>query len=212
MSFSSAGDDMIITEVRRPSSRRSGLQLSRSTSSIVRSLSSPLSKLCVVLDLDGVLVSSSTSASGFYDFDIYVNMENGSEQRLFIQKRPYLDSFLATVGSIADIIIFTRSKREWVEQVISYIDPLSKYFTKQVYADQIRGEDNEKSLSCISPRTERTICIECTPQFKSNSENRITISKFDGVGSDGELLYLKEKIEQLNLLYDVRNALRVPIQ
>lgn len=85
--------------------------LPRSSSGFLNS-SSP-TKLTMILDLDRTLVYSTTTADNKPSFII----ENKS-----IYKRPYLDTFLSSVGQCCDLVVYTSALKDYADKVIDQID------------------------------------------------------------------------------------------
>ena len=79
-------------------------------------------KITLVLDMDETLIHSAPEAIPNWDFTVPFIGEEGVSQR-YVKKRPGLDQFLARMGELFEVVIFTASTESYASAVIRNIDP-----------------------------------------------------------------------------------------
>lgn len=84
-------------------------------------------QLSVILDLDNTLIFSRTANDSFSDFTIQVETDD-QNTTFYVDKRPFLDSFLTGISRLADIYLFTNSEPNYATAVANYIDPFGLIF------------------------------------------------------------------------------------
>ncbi len=52
-----------------------------------------------------------------------------------MHKRPHLEYFLSELIKIADVHLFTASKKEYAEQILSVLDPTKLIFKKRLFRE-----------------------------------------------------------------------------
>ncbi len=75
-------------------------------------------KLEVVLDLDNTLIHSVTTCPLTSEAN-YFRIRDG----IFVYKRPHLEFFLSELVKIAEVSLFTASKKDYADQILAIIDP-----------------------------------------------------------------------------------------
>ena len=76
----------------------------------------------LVLDLDETLVHSSFKPIMDPDFIIPVEIE-GRIVDVYVLKRPLMDEFLAAVGQMYEVVVFTASLSKYADPLLDLLDP-----------------------------------------------------------------------------------------
>lgn len=76
----------------------------------------------LILDLDETLVHSSFKPIMDPDFIIPVEIE-GRIVDVYVLKRPLMDEFLAAVGNIYEVVVFTASLSKYADPLLDLLDP-----------------------------------------------------------------------------------------
>ncbi|KAJ6250114.1 scp1-like small phosphatase 4-related [Anaeramoeba flamelloides] len=152
-------------------------------------------KLTLVLDLDQTLVYSSTNKPDQYDFkcifkqntlnlDQIIQNEEATEQIIYVQKRPYLETFLEECAKLFEVVIFTAGIKEYADQVLDHIDPENSFISHRLYRDSCKkfeGSHYVKDLSLLGRKLEKCIIIDDQPSsYHLQPENAIPIKEFLG--------------------------------
>eukprot|EP01065_Artemidia_motanka_P005133 TRINITY_DN12460_c2_g1_i1.p1 TRINITY_DN12460_c2_g1~~TRINITY_DN12460_c2_g1_i1.p1 ORF type:complete len:355 (+),score=110.43 TRINITY_DN12460_c2_g1_i1:172-1236(+) len=134
-------------------------------------------------------------------------------------KRPGLDVFLNELKDQYEIVLFSLSDLQYVQDVWPKIDPRRHYFSNVITRELIKRIDcgewpmgfvpsflaprHKKNLRDVGRRLERVVHVDVDPRNfyddESQDHNRIVIPKYTGSADDRELLYL---IPFLNYLAD----------
>ena len=78
-------------------------------------------KKCLVLDLDETLVHSSFKPVPNPDFIIPVEIEDKIVE-VYVLKRPFMDQFMADVGSRFEVVVFTASLSKYADPLLDLLD------------------------------------------------------------------------------------------
>jgi CTD nuclear envelope phosphatase 1 len=164
----------------------------------------------LVLDLDETLVH--TTNQPLADYDCRVEIHTRRAQRVFyISKRPYLDTFLATLATAYDIVIFTASIRRYADAVIDLIDVhrvVSRRFFRPTCLKH--GASFLKDLRGITINGDlrRTILIDNSPvAYTLQQENALPIRTWTDDPTDTALRDLIPFLLALRATEDVRPLL-----
>lgn len=179
---------------------------------IRRTQSAHIIPFIVVLDLDGTLISSSTSPNSSYDFTVNIPDENGELNTIYVTKRPHLDNFLSKIIQFTKPYLFSSAQPEYVNQIVSYIDPLGQIFTKILYNDSCKIVNSNicfKDITLITTNLQRAVLVDDQYEsFGDRLENGVKVPGFDGDPHDRELDTLATILERLKTFDDVRTILR----
>lgn len=179
---------------------------------IRRSQSAFIVPLTVVLDLDNTLICSSKEPSSSFDFNIAVPDGNGDIETVYVTKRPRLDGFLTKLCQISTPYLFSSGDKVYVDQVMSFIDPLGQIFSKVFYRESCKLATPGvyiKDLSVVGTYLPRTCLVDDQPEsFGEQTENGVKITPFNGDPHDRELDTLLTILEKLRTFDDVRPILR----
>lgn len=95
----------------------------------------PNKEFTLVLDLDETLIHSDSTRSSASDEEIIVKIGNTIE-KYYIKLRPYVREFLAKMGELFELVIFTAAMKEYADKVIDFLDPeglIKRRFYRDVY-------------------------------------------------------------------------------
>lgn len=152
------------------------------------------SRLKIFLDLDNTLIYST-----FYKLPninpilIYDNKYN-------IYKRPYLDTFLTTLYTFADLFIYTSSTQDYADKILKVIDKKGiikkKYYRQNCINYQNRYFKDILKLNSSLSNSDDLIIIDDNPSIYLNMrENIIPIKFWAGEQNDDSLLKIKNIIK-----------------
>lgn len=88
------------------------------------------------------------------------------ERTLYVQKRPYLHSFLERVSELFRIIIFTAGIRKYADQVLDVLDPERRLTSIRAYRDSCIFSDNgsyKKDLTVLGLDLAKLAIVDNTP-------------------------------------------------
>ena len=154
------------------------------------SLRTPLPRLAVVLDLDETLVSNRSQMAWCSDNEVL--------------PRPHLHTFLSTVASFAEVVLWTASTRDVALDAVAAVDPLGQHFDHVVARSPawFSGEvPYTKDLRLLGRPLARTVIVENNPDCVSgNRANAILVPDFLGTpeqAGDAALLVVLELLEEM---------------
>lgn len=93
------------------------------------------------MDLDETLIHSDSNRSCPSDKEIIVKIGNTIE-KYYIKLRPYVREFLAKMGELFELVIFTAAMKEYADKVIDFLDPeglIKRRFYRDVYYKIIKS-------------------------------------------------------------------------
>ena len=161
-------------------------------------------KYTICFDLDETLIHSDFDHvynNPDYIFEGFIEDKWGKLQ-IFI--RPNLNSVLKNLSRVFELILFTSSKKEYADRILSLIDPEKNFFSYRLYRENCVDYQGFKlkDLRVIANRNIENLIlvdnnlISMSPQLK----NGFLISSFYYDKKDLELLFLQRKLIQINNL------------
>eukprot|EP01060_Flectonema_neradi_P008007 TRINITY_DN1570_c3_g1_i2.p1 TRINITY_DN1570_c3_g1~~TRINITY_DN1570_c3_g1_i2.p1 ORF type:complete len:282 (+),score=24.76 TRINITY_DN1570_c3_g1_i2:99-944(+) len=148
-------------------------------------------RLTVVLDLDETLISNHSQNHFCADNSIV--------------QRPHLQSFLSSLASCCEVILWTASTYEITEQVLRSIDPCQTIFDHVISRSPkwFKGVPYTKDLKLLGRCMDRVMIVENNSDcVVKNPNNAILVSDFHGIPQptpDLTLLVVQEIIEEIIL-------------
>jgi Dullard-like phosphatase family protein len=151
-------------------------------------------KLKIFLDLDNTLIYST-----FYKLP-NINTILTYDKKYHIYKRPYLDTFLSTLSSFADIFVYTSSTQDYADKILKVIDKKGiikkKYYRQNCINYQNRYFKDILKLNPSLSNSDDLIIIDDNPSIYLNmKENIIPIKFWEGEQNDDSLLKIKNIIK-----------------
>ncbi len=151
-------------------------------------------KLKIFLDLDNTLIYST-----FYKLP-NINTILTYDKKYHIYKRPYLDTFLSTLSSFADIFVYTSSTQDYADKILKVIDKKGiikkKYYRQNCINYQNRYFKDILKLNPSFSNSDDLIIIDDNPSIYLNmKENIIPIKFWAGEQNDDSLLKIKNIIK-----------------
>ncbi|GIL69636.1 hypothetical protein Vretimale_10282 [Volvox reticuliferus] len=150
-------------------------------------------RLCVLLDLDGTLVSSYTPRRAPrlppYVRTHVVGM--GSKLNpggVFVVERPGLREFLEELASFAEVVIFTAGLEDYAKPIVDALDPKRNLFAHRIYREgTLRTEYYQcvKDMARVGRDLRRTVLVDDTPlAFLHQPDNGVPVLGFRGDPDD----------------------------
>ncbi|KAG2489703.1 hypothetical protein HYH03_011810 [Edaphochlamys debaryana] len=150
-------------------------------------------RLCVLLDLDGTLVSSYTPRRA-PRLPPYVRTHMvgvGSKLNpagVFVVERPGLREFLEELASFAEVIVFTAGLEDYAKPIVEAIDPQGRFFAHAIYREGTLRTDFYqcvKDLSRLNRSLPRAVLVDDTPlAFLHQPDNGVPVLGFRGDPDD----------------------------
>ncbi|KXZ54403.1 hypothetical protein GPECTOR_5g59 [Gonium pectorale] len=175
-------------------------------------------RLCVLLDLDGTLVSSYTPRRAPrlppYVRTHVVGM--GSKLNpagVFVVERPGLREFLEELAAFAEVIVFTAGLEDYAAPIIDAIDPRGELFAHRIYREGTLRTDYYqcvKDMARLHRDLGRTVLVDDTPlAFLHQPDNGVPVLGFRGDPDDRLLMEAVLPLMQvLSKEEDVRTVLQ----
>lgn len=163
-------------------------------------------KKTLVLDLDETLVHSCLGGDCSPDFTFTVKV-GMIEHKVAVRVRPHLQTFLARVADLFEVVVFTASQQVYAQQLLDIIDPTRSLIRHRIYRDScVVWEGNYlKDLTVLGRDLAHTIIIDNSPQaFGFQVSNGIPIESWYDDINDVELLKLLPFLEKAARVEDVR--------
>ena len=156
-------------------------------------------KKLMILDLDETLVHADFDYK-FSSHDVYLKMttEEGIENIIPINIRPYLAEFLELSSKYFDIAIFTASCKDYADVILNHLDPENKIFKYRFYRESCVIYKNLylKFLEIFKTPLKDCIIIENSMfSFAYNLNNGILVTSYYDDKDDQDLLSLMEFME-----------------
>lgn len=168
----------------------------------------------LILDLDETLIYCSAKCSNLDAIPI-PGLSEG--QIAYVHKRPFLDEFLSKVSKQFTVIVYSAAMDQYVQRVVSGIDPHGKYIKAMIgRSGCVKLDENVmlKSMDLFKQiDLQKCVIVENNPQcFAQNLDNVIPIVSFNGDMMDTELENLRVFLENLIKKKDFRVVLRRAFQ
>ena len=170
------------------------------------SKSTKKSKSCLVLDIDGTLLGSSTTNNSAHRNKYKTH---DGESTVYCYIRPGTKRFLKKCRKIFDVVgIWSHGTKEWVEACIKHLKLPPKFFNF-VMCRQHPG-DWTKPLRWIHKKynttPERTVMLDDTPEVVTpNKENVIIVPYYISRTADNAIPLLGKYLEHLVHCEDFRD-------
>jgi RNA polymerase II subunit A small phosphatase-like protein len=131
------------------------------------------------LDLDETLVHSSFKPVPNADYVLPVEIE-GVVYQVYVIKRPGCDEFLARMGKLYEVVIFTASLAKYADPLLDLLDPENVMRARLFREACVFHEGNfVKDLSLIGRDPKATIIVDNSPaSFLFQPENAILCDTF----------------------------------
>lgn len=171
-------------------------------------LPSMTGKMCLVLDLDETLVHSTFSPIPDPDYVVPVEIDNVVHQ-VYVIKRPGVDEFLARVGQLYEVVVFTASLAKYASPLLDMLDE-KNVIEHRLYRDACSNHQGNyvKDLALLGRPLPQTIIVDNSPaSYLFHPENAIGVSTFIDDPADRELYYALPFLEILIEAPDVRSKL-----
>jgi len=162
-------------------------------------------KKVLVLDLDETLVHSTFEPISNPDLVLPVRIQ-GMTYRINVMIRPGTEEFLARVGELFEVVVFTASLAEYAEPLVRILDT-NNVVSSLLYRQHCTPLNGiyVKDLSLIGRDMKDIILIDNSPNsFLFQPENAYHIKNFFDDKSDRELVRLANFLEHLVEVDDVR--------
>ena len=166
----------------------------------------------LVLDLDETLVHSSLQPVSNADFLLTVQV-NDLWAKVYVLLRPGVNELLTYALQRYEVVIYTASVKEYADQLLDRLDP--EHIAARLYRDQcvLCSGVYVKDLRNLGRPMESLILVDVIfPQnaqeaFDRYPENTLLIASFISDQEDKELRRLKDILELMEGVEDVRNFL-----
>ena len=163
----------------------------------------------LVLDLDETLVHCCFHPPDTFDFCIPIEIE-GSTFDVYIQKRPFVDEFLAEVLRHFYVVIFTASLSQYANPIIDIICPTLPP-GQRLFRESCTFYEGlfVKDLTIFNTPLEKVIIVDNNPcSFLMHPENAIQSETWEGQRDDKELMdYILPILKKCVTVPDVRKVL-----
>mmetsp|Transcript_38234 Transcript_38234/g.73318 ORF Transcript_38234/g.73318 Transcript_38234/m.73318 type:complete len:285 (-) Transcript_38234:659-1513(-) len=167
-----------------------------------------LHKKTLVLDLDETLVHSSFKPVPNADYIIPVEIDNKITE-VYVIKRPWVDQFMAAMGEVYEVVVFTASLAKYADPLLDLLDPKSLVRLRLFRDSCCPYEGNYvKDLSRLGRELRDTIIIDNSPHsYVFQPENAIGCGTFIDDPKDRDLLDLIPFLLSIKEHEDVRDFL-----
>lgn len=172
----------------------------------------------IVLDLDETLIKSFYQEPDTFDFSIdieFPHMGSLVQQRVYIKKRPGLESFLQTLSSKFELIMFTAALPVYADEILKQIDPSGNLFSHVLYRQHCNGNGlfPGKDLRILGRDLDHTILVDDGVMNFLQPKNGLLIKSFKGEENDRILMdmiapFLLQLEEPDRTVYDVIDKYR----
>lgn len=163
----------------------------------------------LVLDLDETLVHCSFHPTDYYDFCISIVIDEVSYD-VYIQKRPYVDQFLAECFKHFYVVIFTASLPQYANPIIDVLCP-NLPATQRLFRESCTFCEGlfVKDLAIFKAPLEKIIIVDNNPcSFLMHPQNAILSATWEGDRDDWELRdYILPLLKRCENVSDVRRIL-----
>jgi len=162
-------------------------------------------KKTLVLDLDETLVHSTFEPVKNPDLVLPVHIK-GATYRINVMIRPGTTEFLARMGELYEVVVFTASLAEYAEPLVKVLDTTNvvSYLLYRQHCTPVNGI-YVKDLSLIGRDIKNIILVDNSPNsFLFQPENAYHIKNFFDDKTDRELDRLSYFLENFTKVKDVR--------
>lgn len=155
-------------------------------------------KKCLVLDLDETLVHSSFKPINDADFIMTIELENVLH-RVYVRKRPGVDHFLAVVGELFEVIIFTASLAKYADPLLDILDKTGTMKGRLFREACVQHYGNYvKDLSHLGRKLQHCIIIDNSPfSYMFQPDHAIPITSWFNDKTDRQLYELIPFLQQM---------------
>jgi len=161
-------------------------------------------KKCLVLDLDETLVHSSFKPIPNPDFIIPVEIED-QVHKVYVLKRPGVDTFLQRVGPLFEVVIFTASLSKYADPVLDLLDS-TKVIHHRLFREACTNYKGNfvKDMSRLGRDVKKVLIIDNSPSsYMFHPENSVPCESWYDDENDTELLDLLPLLETLTKVDNV---------
>jgi len=162
-------------------------------------------KKTLVLDLDETLVHSTFEPIENPDLVLPVVIK-GTTYRINVMIRPGTEEFLARMGELFEVVVFTASLSEYAEPLVKVLDTTNvvSYLLFRQHCTPLNGI-YVKDLSLLGRDMRNIILVDNSPNsFLFQPQNAYHISHFFDDKSDRDLYRLTYFLERITTVSDVR--------
>eukprot|EP00906_Rhabdomonas_costata_P037916 RCo053506 len=152
----------------------------------------------LVLDLDETLVHSSFKPLPLTDFMVKIVIE-GEPHEVSVRKRPYVDSFLARMSELYEVVVLTASMELYADPVLDHLDLKRVLIHHRLFRDSCANLNGTyiKDLSFLGRPLHTVIIIDNSPtSYLFQPRNALPITSWFDDSSDTELRDLTPVLEQ----------------
>jgi len=144
---------------------------------------------CLVLDLDETLVHSSFQPVQTCSFTLPIEL-NGVEYQVYVNKRPFVDEFIAECAKHYELVVFTASLSEYANPVIDTLDK-NRLIKHRLFRESCVFHEQQvyvKDLSRLGRNIKDCIIIDNSPfSYLYDPTNAIGCTSWFSDQSDTEL-------------------------
>ena len=146
----------------------------------------------LILDLDETLINSCLLED---QPDLILTPKVGSDIKIMIKVRPYVQQFLSIMKEHFEILVFTASSELYAKTVVQALDPNEEYISHILHRDYCLETNRGiriKDLRIIKNRHMKDMIIvdNFVPAFSFQLENGVPILEWRGDRKDQELLHI----------------------
>jgi len=159
---------------------------------------------CLVLDLDETLVHSSFKPIPNPDFIIPVEIED-QVHKVYVLKRPGVDTFLQRLGPMYEIVVFTASLSKYADPVLDLLDT-TRVVHHRLFREACTNYKGNfvKDMSRLGRDIKKVLIIDNSPSsYMFHPENAIPCESWYDDEHDTELLDLLPLLEALTKVDNV---------
>jgi len=165
-------------------------------------------KKTLVLDLDETLVHSSFKPIPNPDFIVPVEIDD-IVHKVYVLKRPGVDDFMKTTGSLFEVVVFTASLSKYADPVLDLLD-VHKTVQYRLFRESCSTYKGNyvKDLSRLGRDLNSSLIIDNSPtSYMFSQDNAIPIETWFDDPADTELPEMIPLLEQLSKTDNVRTYL-----
>ena len=135
---------------------------------------------------------------------------DGQQHRVYVLKRPHVDKFLAAVGKLYEVVLFTASLSKYADPVTDLLDPdgVCRFRLFREHCVFHRGS-YVKDLSRLGRPLDQTIIVDNSPaSYIFQPNNAVPCRSWFDDRTDTELLELIPFFENMAQVSDIHQVLR----
>jgi RNA polymerase II subunit A small phosphatase-like protein len=159
---------------------------------------------CLVLDLDETLVHSSFKPIPNPDFIIPVEIED-QVHKVYVLKRPHVDTFLQKLGPLFEIVVFTASLAKYADPVLDLLDT-TRVVHHRLFREACTNYKGNfvKDMSRLGRDLKKVLIIDNSPSsYLFHPENAVPCESWYDDENDTELLDLLPILEAITKVDNV---------